>query len=119
MASKTRGGKKRAGRTRPGRARAGRARAGRAASAGGGEFDVAEVKGRLRTTAAVPYLARVRRIERRKSIHGRRLVPRVPTGTWRADPNPTGALALDRPVTGERRDAMAGAPMAATDAITL
>lgn len=90
-----------------------------AAGKSAGEFDLAPVKARVRAVAAVPYLDRVRRIERRKQIHPRRLMPRVPTGQWRSDPNPTGALALDE--QGVRRDALTGVatPLAATDAITL
>jgi hypothetical protein len=97
---------------RPARSTSGASRSPKAPAA----FDVAKVKARLVAIAPVPYTAAVRRIERRRGIHPRRLIPRVPTGKWQADVDPT-------PQIEEQRQEMAaaggGAPMAATDDLVL
>jgi hypothetical protein len=66
-------------------------------------LDVAEVRGRLKAPPAVRYTSDVRRIDRAKRIHPRRLIPRVPTGRWRSDPRPTEAVAVEAPARRESR----------------
>lgn len=82
-------------------------------------LDIAPLKGRLKVMPAVAAKAAVAKVPVRKQIHRRRLIPRVPTGTFRADAAPTGALMLHQALdlsTGARTMA---APMADTDTIAL
>lgn len=90
---------------------------------GAAEFDLGQITGKARRVGVVSYTAQARKIERRKGIHPRRLIPRVPTGKFRSDANPTAALALDQGLLAERRAdgalAALAAPLAASDNIAL
>ena len=96
-------------------ARSGRARRPSPAVVRG--FDIAPLKGILRTATAVATTVRPQRIVAKRRIHPRRLIPRVPTGRWRADPAPTAALALRPAFDLLRADAAIAAPLADTDTI--
>lgn len=77
-------------------------------------FNVAPIKGTLKTVTAVTATMQAQRVVAKKRIHPRRLTPRVPTGKWQADPTPTAALAL-RQASDRSRDV--SGPLADTDTI--
>lgn len=94
--------------------RGGRRRRG-AGTSGAAAYDVASLKGKLKRRKVVETTARARMIVRPKSLHPRRLIPRVPTGTFRSDPSPSAAAMFGEARLAEAR----GAARAASDAIAL
>lgn len=97
---------------------ASKARAGKSAKRSVARPDVATIKGKLRTAAVVAVTVAAPKIPAKKTIHQRRLIPRVPTGTYRSDAAPSVALALRQALdmSGGARPA-AGRVMADTDTI--
>lgn len=57
-------------------------------------FDVAPLKVTFKRASAIAMTEKAPKVVAKKRIHRRRLIPRVPTGKWQADINPTPPLAL-------------------------
>src|SRR5262249_22648968 len=79
--------------------------------------DVAALKGKLKTVAAVAATVAAPKIPAKKTIHRRRLIPRVPTGTYRSDTAPSAALALRQALDISAGARLAEMAMAETDTI--
>jgi len=82
-------------------------------------LDIAPLKGtqKIRKVAAVVATTTVPKVPARKRIHRRRLIPRVPTGTFRADAEPSGALMLRNALDLSSGARTMAAPLADTDTI--
>jgi hypothetical protein len=79
--------------------------------------DVAALKGKLKKVAAVAATIAAPKVPAKKTIHRRRLIPRVPTGAFRADAAPSAALALREALDLSRGARPAAMVMAETDTI--
>jgi hypothetical protein len=60
-----------------------------------GPSNVGRIIGKLKSVSVVASTAHPRKIRRKQGLHPRRLIPRVPTGSYRRDDNPTEAMILD------------------------
>jgi hypothetical protein len=94
--------------------RAGTPRATTAATPGAG---VPPLKGKLKAMPPIATTVKAPKVPAKKSIHRRRLIPRVPTGAFHADAAPSAAMAFHRALDVAGAAAARAAPMAETDTI--
>ena len=109
--------------TKPARASAAAKKAGARKGASSSMLAVEELRPAVSDVIEVEYLPEARKFVPRTKIHVRKEIPVPPEGEFVADFNPTSPLALDMPQPLEMLMAEGlngpGAPMAATDAVTL
>lgn len=80
-------------------------------------FNIAPLKGTLRVARVITTTTRAPKIVAKKRIHRRRLIPRVPTGTWQSDAQPTPVLALRQALDATRAVRGPAVPLAGTDTV--